>query len=282
MENRLDIEKLLATNRDLTELVIAPNAPPVSRTAAGCELAMNVVLSPSDVKQVLQRLHRAAFTASGPELGASGSFCLGIQDVGRFRVTYMTQRGSQVLRIVRVPLEIPALESMCEDRELVAELTALVASFEPGVILFHGPSSAANSMFIYALLNEINKSQRGIIYVVERALSYLMSHHECIAVQTELITDVKTMEQGIANAFLFDPDIAYIGDLHTTDETPSFGVLLDAPVLTLVSSCHHSGQLLRARVANVLGDEQSRIKAEVCITPVGADNVRIKLASASL
>ncbi|MDP6490668.1 MAG: ATPase, T2SS/T4P/T4SS family [Kiritimatiellia bacterium] len=277
MDHRQDIEKLLATNRDLSELVIAPNAPPVSRTIAGCKLAMNVVFSPADVKQVLQRLHRAAFPANAPERGASGSFCLGIQDVGRFRVTYMTQRGSQVLRIVRVPLDIPALDSVCEDADLAAQLTALVSSFEPGVILFHGPSSAANSMFIYALLDEVNKSQRGIIYIMERALSYLMSHHVCIAVQTELITDVQTMEQGIANAFLFDPDIAYIGDLHATDEVPSFGVLLDAPVLTLVSS-HNSGHQLRDRVAGVLGDEQSRIKAEVSITPVEAGKVRIKLA----
>jgi len=190
----------------------------------------------------------------------------------------MTQRGSRVVRIVRVPLDIPALGAICDDSGVAEQLTALVSSFDPGVILVYGPSAAANSMLVYALLNEVNKAQRGIIYIIERALSYLMSHHECIAVQTELISDVKTMEEGIANAFLFDPDVAYIGNLHATDETPSFAVLLDAPVLTIVSSANESVQPLTSRIVKAGGNEQGRIRAVVNVLPASEDKVRVKLA----
>lgn len=280
MGRGLEIQTLLSTKQDFDEIVIAPNAPPINRSSSGCDVAMNVVFTPADVEDVLVQLSRTALGTARNEIGASGTFSFGVRDVGRFRVSYMTQRGSKVVRIVRVPAKITPLAALCDDTSVLEPLSEIVCSLEPGVVLVHGPSLAANSLLVYALLDEVNRTQRGVLYIMERTLSQLMMHHDCVAVQVELSSDVESMDQGVANAFLLDPDIAYIGEVRSTDDMPGLADLLDATILTILSSVSSNGRELRKRTTAALGGTaDGRIKAEIRVLP--CDNGKLRLEQIS-
>ena len=274
----LDILNLLSDNKDFSEIIIAPNAPPIDRSMNGCEILMNVVFSVADVQDTLATLSRTAFGAAGAQRPAAGSFCLGIRDVGRFRVNHVTQRGSPALRITRVPIEIPSATTVSDDQEAIALLMSIMEARRSGVILVHGPSATANSTLVYALLDGVNRSQRRILYIMERALSFLMMHHDCLAIQSELTTDVDSMDEGIANAFLMQPDIAYIGDLRITDELPSLADLLDASLLSILSSTSENGASLKARTREILaGEAATRILAVAKVHPMPGGKLAVIL-----
>ena len=87
-------------------------APPVDRTADGLRIALTRVLDPSDVADTLSTLLAKASVPGG--LAAAGNFSFGIKGVGRFRVTYITQRGSKVVSIARVRIGVPDIAALTD------------------------------------------------------------------------------------------------------------------------------------------------------------------------
>ena len=128
--------------------------------------------------------------------------------------------------ISRVPYCIPDSASICDNTVDVDRLTDVLCSPEPALIAVQGPHAVDNSIFVYSLLRAVNKRVRRVIYIIERSLTYLMGHENSIVIQTELTTDVGTIEECMQNALIFDPDVVYLGDLRPYDETPPGGGLV--------------------------------------------------------
>ena len=68
-----------------------------------------------------------------------------------------------------------------------------------GLLTISGPRAASNAMLVYTLLKKVNETQRKIIFLLERKLTYLMSHADSIVIQAELADDVPSMSAGIEN-----------------------------------------------------------------------------------
>jgi twitching motility protein PilT len=259
------IFEYLVKTKGASSIIIAPGAPPVTKTAEGLNVALNLVLSAEDVRETLRALRRLRPQASlvslssalgslaehvekttdakGPD--ASGTFSLGITDVGRFRVSYLTQRGTKILSIVGIPYEIPELEQICDDPSVAAALRQLVTSGEGGILAVSGPSVVSNSLMVYSLLRGTNDKRRGILYVLERSLTFLMRHGNSIVIQSELGADVDTLEEGIRSILPFQPDIVYVGDIWPGDEIPSLRFMVaNRGTTTVVSSGAMSGEQL--------------------------------------
>lgn len=225
-------------------LLLAPNAPPVSRGLHGIEVAMNIVLDGGDIYDTLSALLVQAGGREDKPLRDSGSFSFAVPSVGRFRVHYATQRGTKVARIEVIPFNIPTVAECCEDPEVGNAAAALVASGRPGMLAVTGPHAASNSMLVYALLRSVNESQRAVVYAVERTLSYLIAHGESIVIQTELGADLASLEQGISNALLFDPSILFVGDVRPADALPSLTHAIGSGVMSIASSVSIPGTSL--------------------------------------
>ena len=217
-------------------LLLAPNAPPVRRTERGVEVALNMVLDPSSVADTLDGLARQAPAYMRDGLSDSGTFCFGVPNVGRMRVSYATQRATRVISVSNIPFRVPRLETLCDDHAATNRLVEVMATGQMGMLAVTGCSTLTTSMLVYALLQEINQTRRSIIYILERHLTFLMAHADSIVIQSELNKSVKTLEEGMENAFLFDPDILFVGDVHMSDEVPSIRRAVISGVLTFVSS----------------------------------------------
>ena len=198
MDRATEILKYIAKSNAVQTMILAPNAPPLTKGLAGLGCPMSMVLDPSDVSDTLMGLHSLTPGAgaatqvmiSGLEsrpkmisqsddqqtLGASGCFVFGVRDVGRVRVAYTTQRGSKVVSITRVPFGIPALQTLTDDVSTTDRLRAFVNVQTGGLVTISGPSAIANALLAYSLLAHVNKTTRQILYVIERSLTFLMGH----------------------------------------------------------------------------------------------------------
>ncbi|MDW8095693.1 MAG: twitching motility protein [Aquificaceae bacterium] len=234
-----EIIKYLSNTEHVTEIYLAPKAFIIEKRGKELIKVANVVLNPEDIKETLNAMRNQSSFAVGP-LGREGIFSLGVQNVGRLRVRYITQRGSYMVHILRVPYQIPPFEKLCPNAGLSATLESLLKDSTPGVINFHGKNYAAVSTFIYSLLQHISVKYSKVIYVLENPLTFLLRHGWSIIIQREVGADIETFEEGLKDAIYIDPHIVYVGYRETIPnseinrllhmlETKAL-ILLNAPV----------------------------------------------------
>ncbi len=209
-------------------LIIAPNAPPIEKTLSGLALAIDAIFDNTDISETLIGLQ--TFGEGSASRGdsrqseadpVSATFCLSIKDIGRFRVSYLTQRGSKAMSMERIPFIIPSCESLKLEPTAVERLLKVLRYPKGGIVAVFGPSTEANSKFVYSLLNRINNQDRCIMVIQERELTHLMRHDNSIVLQRELGSDFENMDVGIQEGLDMMPHIMFVGDLLLSDKLPS-------------------------------------------------------------
>jgi len=250
-----EILNYLGEKREFTEVILAPKASPVERRGRGIEKIMDIILSPDDIRDTLVSLRSHTPTSLGP-LGREGFFSFGMPDVGRIRVTYLTQRGSYVVSIVKVPYDIPDLADLVSSRDALESLFDSLSNYN-GILAVIGKSFVIHNLFSYSLLKELCVRESGLIYVLERPITYLIKHSNSIVIQREVGVDVDSFSEGVEEALFMHPDIIYISDIAIKDALNSVKKLFDIPVLTILSMTASSVEALR-RSFEVFLKEDSR------------------------
>lgn len=228
----------LSTASPFSEVILAPSAPPVDRSEKGLHVVLNVILTPQDIREALTtfRSHTPSLGSAAP--GRSGVFSFGLQNLGRFKIGYFTQRGTNVVTVRRVAMEIPSLDTLVPSQETTAKLDALIAGRGAGIILVTGPSNNHNSAFCYSLLQRVCRTQDRVIYTIERTLSYLLRHDRSLVLQSEMETDIASFDEGFQHAINLQPDILYVRDSRPPPrpgELPRLMEVSSANILTMLN-----------------------------------------------
>ncbi len=252
-----EILNYLAERREFTEVILAPKASPVERRDRTINRIMDVILSPEDIRDTLVSLRSHTPTSLGP-LGKEGFFSFGLPEVGRIRVTYLTQRGSYVVSIVKVPYDIPPLKELVSNREELENLFEVLRRTN-GILAIIGKSYVIHNLFSYSLLKEICDREPGLIYVLERPITYLIRHSNSIVVQREVGVDVDSFDEGIEEALFFHPEIIYISDITMKDAFRSVRKLFDIPILTILSVTASSVEALKRSFEVFLKEESKEV-----------------------
>lgn len=243
MNRTTEIIEYLSKPDTSNELIVAPNAPPIIRTNGNISVALNKIFDTQDIVDTLDAFKiKALATTSDKEKGKSGSFSFGIRSVGRFRVNYLTQRGSLVMAARIIPSIIPSIDQLCEDPDMANTAISTISSGKPGLIAVCGTNETNNSMLTYSMLQHVNETKKTIIYALEDILTFLMSYDNSIIMQCELNTDIASMADGINNASLFTPDIMYIGNIKPSDNFPEITNIIENGTLVIISSVLLTGQ----------------------------------------
>ncbi len=250
-----EILNYLGERREFTEVILAPKASPVERRDRVINRIMDVILSPEDIRDTLVSLRSHTSTSLGP-LGREGFFSFGVPDIGRIRVTYLTQRGSYVVSIVKVPYDIPDLKEIVADDLSVDDLLKTISSTN-GIVTIIGRSYVIHNLFSYSLLKEICERDSGLIYVLERPITYLIRHSSSIVIQREVGVDVDSFDEGIEEALFLHPEIIYMSDMVIKDAFRSVRKLFDIPILTILSVTASSVEALK-RSFDVFMKDQSK------------------------
>lgn len=228
------INYLTAEDR-VARVILVAGAPPIEKRGREFRAVVDTVLSADDVRDTLATLANHVRRAGQTEIGNHGVFSFGLPSIGRFRVHHLTQRGSDMVCIQRMPFAIPDLTASLADPDQATGIDRLFDAGEPGVTLVVGPSPTALARFVYGGLARLNSRSNRVIYIAEQDLSFTLKHHKSIVVQVEIGTDCPTLGQALRNALSLAPDLLYARDLQTPTDFTAVMRAIEAGTQVIVS-----------------------------------------------
>jgi len=227
MDYTKNLFEYFSSGENRKHIVVTPHAPPVERSSHSIDVAMDAIWDDTDINETIIGLKTyGALDAltqrpENVEESLSETFCVSIKGAGRFRVSYLTQRGSKAFSMKRIPFVVPTCSDLKIDETIVDKILKVLCDPNGGIVAVFGPSASSNSKLVYALLKRINSRERQIIMILERELSHLMRHDNSIVIQRELGSDCTTFNDGIREGLDMTPDIIFAGDLLVTDYLPA-------------------------------------------------------------
>ncbi len=204
------IVSYLSANEDIAEIYLVPRAFIMERKGQELIRISDTILTPEDIRDTLVALRSHTPFALGP-LGKEGMFSFGLQKVGRFRVKYITQRGSYVVHILKTPYNIPPIDRLCPNKRHVEKLDEVVRLYSSGFFIFQGKNHLLVSSLIYSLIQHVCENYNKVIFILEYPLTFLLRHGQSLVVQREVGVDVDTFEEGLKDAFYMNPNILFVG-----------------------------------------------------------------------
>jgi twitching motility protein PilT len=136
--------------------------------------------------------------------------------VGRFRVNILRQRGTLMIVMRVIPIDIPNFESL-----RLPPILAQIALAERGMVLVTGVTGSGKSSTLAAMIGYINTERRKHVITLENPIEFLHRDLNSSITQREIGTDTEGFESGLRAALREDPDVVLIGEMRdmTTIDT---------------------------------------------------------------
>ena len=132
--------------------------------------------------------------------------------IGRFRVNIMRQRGSYMIVMRVIPLQVPTFSQL-----RLPTVLERVAAAERGMILVTGVTGSGKSSTMAALVNYINQHENRHILTLENPIEFLHSDINSSVTQREIGSDTDSFKMGLRAALRQDPDVIMIGEMRDAD-----------------------------------------------------------------
>ena len=178
----------------------------------------------------------------------------GIPGVGRFRVNIMKQRGSPMIVMRAIPIEIPSIEDLGLP-PIINKLSAL----ERGLILVTGVTGSGKSSTMAAMIDWINQHKRAHIVTLENPIEFLHRDNKSSITQRDIGTDTESFASGLRAVLRQDPDVILIGEMR--DKTTIETALKGAETGHLVVSTLHTRNAVQtiSRIIAVFPPEEQEM-----------------------
>ncbi len=180
----------------------------------------------------------------------------GIPGVGRFRVNIMKQRGSPMIVMRSIPIEIPSVEDLG-----LPPIINKLANHQRGLVLVTGVTGAGKSSTMAAIINWINQHKSVHIVTLENPIEFLHRDNKASITQRDIGTDTESFASGLRAVLRQDPDVILIGEMR--DKTTIETALKAAETGHLVVSTLHTKnavQTISRIIAVFPGEEQEMIR----------------------
>ncbi|MFQ5536810.1 MAG: type IV pilus twitching motility protein PilT [Gemmatimonadota bacterium] len=133
----------------------------------------------------------------------------GIPGIGRFRVNIMKQRGSPMIVMRVIPIEIPTIEDLG-----LPPVIQTIADHERGMILVTGVTGSGKSSTMAAMINYMNQHKRLHIVTLENPIEFLHRDNMSSITQRDVGTDTESFVTGLRAVLRQDPDVILIGEMR--------------------------------------------------------------------
>ena len=209
----MDFKALLAlmVEKKASDLFITAGKPPcmkidgkvvdVSKNVLTADQALKVVLS------IMEQRQKDEF-----EHTKECQFAMGVEGLGRFRVSVFTQRDAAGMVLRRIETTIPSSEEL----HLPPILKELIM-YKRGLVLFVGATGTGKSTSLASLIRHRNENSSGHIITIEDPIEFVHPHQGCIITQREVGLDTESYEVALKNTLRQAPDVILIGEVRTKE-----------------------------------------------------------------
>jgi twitching motility protein PilT len=133
----------------------------------------------------------------------------GLPGIGRFRVNIMKQRGSPMIVMRVIPIEIPSIDDLG-----LPPIIQRIANHERGMILVTGVTGSGKSSTMAAMINWMNQNKKLHIVTLENPIEFLHRDNQCSITQRDIGTDTESFVSGLRSVLRQDPDVILIGEMR--------------------------------------------------------------------
>ncbi|MGC8508992.1 MAG: PilT/PilU family type 4a pilus ATPase, partial [Thiomonas sp.] len=137
------------------------------------------------------------------------NLALGLNDVGRFRISIYKQRSAIAMVIRYITSNIPPLSAL----NLPGKLEELVM-IPRGLVLVVGSTGSGKSTTLASMIDHRNSTRTGHILTIEDPIEYLHSHKKSVVDQREVGLDTQSYAAALKNAMRQAPDVILIGEIR--------------------------------------------------------------------
>ncbi|MCX5811242.1 MAG: type IV pilus twitching motility protein PilT [Proteobacteria bacterium] len=232
----MDVSELLIfmVENKGSDLHVSSGVPPVVRIHGDM---MKIEVPPLDkdevhnmIYDILNDQQRKIFEEN---LELDFSFALG--DIARFRVNVFKQQRGDSAVFRTIPTQIPTFEELNLPKVFM-DITRL----EKGLVLVTGPTGSGKSTTLAAMVDLINREEKGHILTVEDPIEFVHPSKGCLVNQRELGPHTKSFSNALRSALREDPDVILVGEMRDL-ETISLALTAAETGHLVFGTLHTSG-----------------------------------------
>ena len=170
------------------------------------------LLTPEQTREVAMRLIPNERDRNNIDRITDYDCAWGVPGLGRFRVNILKQRGSFMIVLRIIPVEIPTFDQL----NLPPALEA-ISALPRGLVLVTGVTGAGKTTTQAAIIGYINQEFRKHIITLENPIEYLHRDINSSITQREIGSDTSSFQTGLRAALREDPDVILIGEMRDTE-----------------------------------------------------------------
>lgn len=133
----------------------------------------------------------------------------GIPGIGRFRVNILKQRGSPMIVMRVIPIEIPSIQDLG-----LPPIIETISAHRRGMILVTGVTGSGKSSTMAAMVHWMNQNRAEHIVTLENPIEFLHRDNKCSITQRDIGTDTESFVSGLRSVLRQDPDVILIGEMR--------------------------------------------------------------------
>jgi twitching motility protein PilT len=186
--------------------------------------------------------------------GADFAYTLG--ELGRFRVNVLRQLNG----LGAVFRAIPS-KALTMDELQLPEAVRTLARANNGLILVTGKTGSGKSTTLAAMIDDINKREKGHILTVEDPIEFVHTRRNCLISQREIGVHAPNFASALHSALREDPDVVLVGEMRDL-ETIGIAVTAAEMGILVMGTLHTNGAAPTVdRIINVFpSDKQSHVR----------------------
>lgn len=177
-------------------------------------------------------------------------FAYSLSGVGRFRINYFKQRGSDAIVIHHIPTNIKALKELG-----LPSILEDIALENRGLVLIVGSAGSGKSTTLASLINHRNENLSGHILTLEDPIEFLHQHKKSIVNQREIGQDSASFKRALKSALRENPSALLMGEIRDMETIATAVNFAETGHLVLSTMHATNTQLAVERIFNIYGPE---------------------------
>ncbi|CAN5703723.1 type IV pilus twitching motility protein PilT [soil metagenome] len=266
-ESSINLRALLEEmiQRNASDLHIAAGDKPKLRVDGEILSATtDYVLTPKDTLQIAYSILTEA-QKKRFETEDELDFSFGIANLSRFRGNCFKQRGCVSMVIRQIPFQILTFEQL-----RLPPIVAKLAEKPRGLVLVTGPTGSGKSTTLAAMIDKINREEKGHILTVEDPIEFVHRHQGCIVTQREIGADTRSFGTALKYALRQDPDVVLIGEMRDQETIHAALTIAETGHLAFATLHTNSAAETINRVIDVFpSTQQAQVRAQLAFVLEG-------------